>query len=92
MVFNQSSLNDHLQEVANSMQSSEKEGRISALNEACTVWRQLGLVDSPELAEPGAPPPRVTAELSAVINCLCSQTWDGVVAHGLVVCELCVGN
>lgn len=74
------------------MQSNEKEGRLSALNEACAIWRQLRLVDSPELAEPGVPLPRVTAELPAVINCLCSQTWDGVVAPGLVVCELCVGN
>lgn len=74
------------------MQSSEKEGEIWALNGARTVWRQLRLEDSAELAEPGVPPPRVTAELSAVKNCLCSHPWDGVVVHGLVVCEFCVGN
>lgn len=74
------------------MQSSEKEERILALNGACAVWRQLGLVGSPELAEPVVLPSRVATELPAVISCLCSQTWDRVVAHGHLMCELCVGN
>lgn len=66
--------------------------RESALSGACAFWRQLELVGSPELAEPVVLPSRVAAELPAVISCLCSQTWDRVVAHGHLMCELCVGN